>query len=482
MDTSVSFMDLHIEKEILKAVQNMGFEEPSPVQAAVIPIALGHKDIIVQAQTGTGKTVAFGIPIVEKTKTDTRNIQAVVLAPTRELAIQVSEEITKLGRFKRLRAVAIYGGQPIDVQKRVLNQRVHIVVGTPGRMLDQILRGNIDLAHVQILVIDEADKMFDLGLGNEVREILEAIPKTRQTMMFSATITGIVEELAETHMISPQKITMTPQQITTDKIRQCHYLVSEGAKFSLLLALLADQEGGAKIVFCRTKKAVDKLTSHLNKLGYPVLGLQGDMLQEKRLETIRSFKRGDRACLIATDVAARGLDIEDVTHVINFDIPLDAESYIHRIGRTGRAGNEGTAITFVTEAELGFLRKIEEFTGYAIPKQDLPPMVDVAAFQRSTAAQVKAKQVVKSVDEKGRLDGEITRLHISAGRKNKVRPTDIVGAITGATGLAGEVIGVIEIYDNYSFVDIMQGYGERVLEAMGNSTIKGKPIRVERAK
>lgn len=482
MDTSVSFLKLNIEEEILKAVKNMGFEEPSAVQAAVIPVALGHKDIIVQAQTGTGKTVAFGIPIVEKIETDIRNIQAVVLAPTRELAIQVSEEITKLGRFKRLRSVAIYGGQPIDVQKRVLNQRVHIVVGTPGRMLDQITRGNIDLTHVKILVIDEADKMFDLGLGKEVREILEAIPKKRQTMMFSATITSTVEELAETYMNSPQHITITPQQITTDKIIQWHYRVSEGAKFSLLLSLLADHDGGAKIVFCRTKKAVERLTSQLNSLGYPVLGLQGDMLQEKRLETIRSFKRGDRDCLIATDVAARGLDIEDVTHVINFDIPLDAESYIHRIGRTGRAGNEGIAITFVTEPELGFLRKIEEFAGYPIPKKEIPPLVDVSAFQKSAKKQVEASQMVKPAEEKGRLDGEITRLYISSGRKNKVRPTDIVGAITGATGLSGEVIGVIEIYDNYSFVDIMQGYGEFVLEAMGNSTMKGKPIRVERAK
>lgn len=484
MNINASFADLNIREEILKAVQNMGFEEPSAVQAAVIPTALLGKDIIVQAQTGTGKTVAFGIPIVERMETDIRSVQAVVLAPTRELAIQVSEELNKLGRFKRLRSVAIYGGQPVEVQKKILGQRVHIVVGTPGRMLDQITRGNINLVEVKVLVLDEADKMFDLGLGREVREIVEAMPRDRQTMMFSATITHIVRELAETYMRSPQSVVITPQQVTTERIEQGYYLVSERAKFPLLLSLISNEEVGAKIVFCRTKKGVEQLVAQLSRLGYPVLGLQGDMSQDKRLETIRSFKCGDGDCLVATDVAARGLDIENITHVINYDIPFDAESYVHRIGRTGRADKSGIAMTFVTEHEQDFLRKIEEFTGFPIAKKETPPAVTEKFFTDNIEHKAEAKQILRNVDDpmKGHLDSEITRLHINSGRKNKVRPTDIVGAITGATGLSGEVIGVIEIYDTYSFVDIMNGYGTQVLEAMKNSTMKGKPVRVELAK
>lgn len=479
MDTCVYFTDFHIREELLKAIQNMGFEKPSDVQTAVIPVALDNKDVLVQAHTGTGKTLAFGIPIVEKVETDKRSIQAVVLVPTRELAIQVAEEITKLGRFKRIRCVAIYGGQPVDVQKRILNQRVHIVVGTPGRMLDHITRNNIRLMEVNMLVLDEVDKMFDLGLVKEVEAIIQAIPMERQTMMFSATVKDKTTELVDKYLSEPQFISLAPQQVVTSKIQQWYCRTDEGAKFATLIHLLAYQGSGAEIVFCRTRSMVQLLTEKLRNMGYIAMGLHGDMTQDKRLEVIRGFKHGDYNCLIATDVAARGLDINDVTLVINYDIPLEAESYVHRIGRTGRTDNEGTAITLVTENEFGILGKIEDFIGQQIPPKELILMGDTPYLENIA---VKSKPMGAEVNAKlGTYDNEITRLHIRAGRKNKLRPTDIVGAITAATGLSSDVIGIIEIYDTYSFVDIISGHGERVLEAMQNTSMKGRRIKVERA-
>jgi ATP-dependent RNA helicase DeaD len=481
MDIDESFTELNVSEEILKAIREMGFSQPSEVQAVVIPIALGNQDIIVQAQTGTGKTAAFAIPIVEKIDVNRRNIQALVLAPTRELAIQISEEIGRVGKFKRIRSLAVYGGQPVDIQKAMLKQRVHVVVATPGRLLDHIERGHIDLGQIQMLVLDEADRMLDMGLVEEVRSVLKVIPCARQTMMFSATITKAVNELADVFMISPQRVMTAPEQLAAETVEQYYWIVEEHDKISYLNSIFADDTFGSILVFCRTRATVADVTQTIKTAGFQVRGVQGNLPQEKRLEAIRSFKRGEYRYLIATDVAARGLDIDAIPLVINFDIPLDTESYIHRIGRTGRAGNRGIAITFVTETELNILQKIEDFIGSNICKINSLAELDCISRNGDSKQNTYARRVDSDETNGGNRPSEITRLYIGAGRKQKIRPTDIVGAMTGAAGVPGEAVGVIEIYDTYSFVDILYGYGSDVLERMKHHTLKGKRVKVERA-
>jgi ATP-dependent RNA helicase DeaD len=481
MNIDTCFTEFNVSEEILKALREMEFTQPSDVQAAVIPIALVNQDIIVQAQTGTGKTVAFAIPIVEKIDADRRNIQAVVLAPTRELAIQISEEIGRVGKFKRIRSLAVYGGQPVDIQKAMLKQRVHVVVATPGRLLDHIERGNIDLAQIQMLVLDEADRMLDMGLVEEVRSVLKVIPCARQTMMFSATITKAVTELADVYMISPQRVITAPEQLAAQTVEQHYWIMEEQKKVSHLSSIFVDHTLGSILIFCRTNATVAKLTQNMKMSGFQVQGLQGNLPQEKRLEAIRSFKRGEYRYLIATDVAARGLDIDAISLVINYDIPLDPESYVHRIGRTGRAGNRGIAITFVTESELHVLRKIEDFIGFNISKID--NLSDLEWISRNEDIKQKTYARREGGEEANGVSrpSEIIRLYIGAGRRQKIRPTDIVGAMTGAAGVPGEAVGVIEIYDTYSFVDILYGYGDDVLERMKHHTLKGKRVKIERA-
>ncbi|MCL6616738.1 MAG: DEAD/DEAH box helicase, partial [Anoxybacillus ayderensis] len=351
----VTFKEFGLSPEVMKAVSKMGFEEATPIQAATIPLSLQNRDVIGQAQTGTGKTAAFGIPLVEKIDMNNDAVQAIVVAPTRELAIQVSEELYKIGSTKRVRVLPIYGGQDIERQIRALKKHPHIVVGTPGRILDHIQRRTLRLQNVHTVVLDEADEMLNMGFVEDIEAILSHVPTERQTLLFSATMPEPIRRIAERFMVNPELVRVKAKEMTVPNIEQYYIEIQEKKKFDTLTRLLDIQSPELAIVFGRTKRRVDELAEALNLRGYTAEGIHGDLSQAKRLSVLRKFKEGSIDILVATDVAARGLDISGVTHVYNFDIPQDPESYVHRIGRTGRAGKTGMAITFVTPREIGQL-------------------------------------------------------------------------------------------------------------------------------
>lgn len=380
-----TFNELGLSPSVLRSISNMGFEEATPIQALTIPVALQGKDLIGQAQTGTGKTVAFGIPMIEKIDTASNHIQGIVLAPTRELAVQVSEELIKLGQYTGIKTLPIYGGQDIMRQMRALKKNPHVIVATPGRLIDHINRRTIRLQNIQTLVLDEADEMLNMGFIEEIESILEQIPDERQTLLFSATMPRQIESLAQRYLKNPEKITVKAKEVTVPNIEQVYMEVQEKTKFDVMTRLLDIQSPELAIVFGRTKRRVDELSEALNKRGYSAEGIHGDLTQAKRDSVLRQFKEGTIDILVATDVAARGLDISGVTHVYNFDIPQDPESYVHRIGRTGRAGKTGMAITFVTSREIDHLRMIEQVTKRKMNRRPVPTMTEaIEGAQRIT--------------------------------------------------------------------------------------------------
>ncbi|MGZ4031081.1 MAG: DEAD/DEAH box helicase, partial [Tumebacillaceae bacterium] len=341
------FTELNLNKKILQAISEMGFEEPSPIQVQCIPRVLDGEDVIGQAQTGTGKTAAFGIPLIERV-TSVKNVQTLILTPTRELAIQVAGELRKIAKYKRVRTLPIYGGQPIGSQIRALQQGVPVIIGTPGRVLDHLRRGTLKLDKLQTIVLDEADEMLDMGFIEDIESILKETPGDRQTLLFSATMPPEVQRLAARYMKSPSIVKINHGDVTVPLIEQVYYKVLERTKQESLSRIVDSEEVELGIIFCRTKRGVDELTEALISRGYLADGLHGDLSQAQRDRVMRKFRTNDIELLVATDVAARGIDVENVTHVINYDIPQDPESYVHRIGRTGRAGKRGLAVTLVT--------------------------------------------------------------------------------------------------------------------------------------
>ena len=358
----IKFEDLHISEPILRALNDMGFEEPTPIQREAIPVAKSGQDMIGQAQTGTGKTAAFGIPALEQVDPTIQDPQVLILSPTRELAIQVAEELNKIAQHTNIQALPIYGGQDIGRQFRMLKKHPQVIVATPGRLMDHMERKSISFDHVKVVILDEADEMLNMGFVDDINKILTAVPGERQTLLFSATMPKAIQELAETYLTEPTLIRMKPTQVTMDLIEQYYIEVQDRQKFDVLCRLLDIQAPELAIIFTRTKRRVDEVTEALKKRGYMAEGIHGDLSQQKRMSVLRSFKRGDLDILVATDVAARGLDISGVTHVYNYDIPQDPESYVHRIGRTGRAGKGGMSVTFVTPNEMGYLHVIENLT------------------------------------------------------------------------------------------------------------------------
>ncbi|MGG3843398.1 DEAD/DEAH box helicase [Anoxybacillus kestanbolensis] len=381
----VTFKEFGLSPELMKAVSKMGFEEATPIQAATIPLSLQNRDVIGQAQTGTGKTAAFGIPLIEKIDMNNDAVQAIVVAPTRELAIQVSEELYKIGSTKRVRVLPIYGGQDIERQIRALKKHPHIIVGTPGRVLDHIQRRTLRLQNVHTVVLDEADEMLNMGFVEDIEAILSHVPTERQTLLFSATMPEPIRRIAERFMQNPELVRVKAKEMTVPNIEQYYIEIQEKKKFDTLTRLLDIQSPELAIVFGRTKRRVDELAEALNLRGYTAEGIHGDLSQAKRLSVLRKFKEGSIDILVATDVAARGLDISGVTHVYNFDIPQDPESYVHRIGRTGRAGKTGMAITFVTPREIGQLHHIEKTTKRKMERMK-PPTLDEALEGQQRAA------------------------------------------------------------------------------------------------
>ncbi|WP_187143805.1 DEAD/DEAH box helicase [Bacillus tuaregi] len=371
----------------------MGFEEATPIQAETIPLGLGNKDLIGQAQTGTGKTTAFGVPMIDKIDYKKDIIQGIVIAPTRELAIQVSEELYKIGYGKRARVLSIYGGQDINRQIRALKRPPHIIVGTPGRLLDHINRNTLKLDHVQTVILDEADEMLNMGFIEDIEAILAKTPEDHQTLLFSATMPAPIQRIAERFMKEPQIVRVKTKEVTVSSIEQYYIEIHEKGKFDVLTRLLDIQSPELAIIFGRTKRRVDELSEALNLRGYNAEGIHGDLSQAKRLSVLRKFKEGSIDVLVATDVAARGLDISGVTHVYNFDIPQDPESYVHRIGRTGRAGKNGVAMTFITPREKSYLHVVEKTTRKKMERME-PPTLDEALEGQQKAAMEKIIQII----------------------------------------------------------------------------------------
>ena len=519
-----AFGTIELSKKMLAAISDMGFEEPSPIQSQTIPLVLEGRDVVGQAQTGTGKTAAFGIPTIEKLIDGSRHIQALVLTPTRELAIQIAEEFNKIGKYKRVKTLPIYGGQSIDRQIRSLRYGVQIVVGTPGRLLDHIRRNTIKLENVQTLILDEADEMLDMGFIDDIESILSELKsEERQTLLFSATMPAPIAKLAERYMKNPYKVTVSRENLTVPLIDQVYYETRE--KLEGLCRVLDVEETGKLIIFCRTKRGVDDLVASLQARGYLADGLHGDLSQSQRDRVMKKFRESKLEILVATDVAARGIDIDDISHVVNYDIPQDHESYVHRIGRTGRAGRKGVAVTFIEPREYRQLKSIERLAKTKIMRKQLPSPADILERQRElikerlvktleqgkfadyhtiisdlsvdydpvdiAAAALKLSvegykekeetQVSARMENTGGAPGMV-RLFLNVGRSQKIRPEDIVRAFASEADIPGDTIGVINIYDRFTFVEVPEEVAERVLAVMHRNTMKGYRINVEPAK
>ena len=474
------FKEYKLCDEIIKALDGIGYKKPSDVQREVIPQILTGKDIVVKSQTGSGKTAAFGIPLCENIKWEESNAQALILTPTRELAIQVKEELGNIGRFKRIRTVAVFGKQPFSDQARELKQKTHIVVGTPGRVLDHIDRDTLKVCNIKYLVIDEADEMLNMGFIDQVRDIINKLNVDRQTMLFSATIPEEILGLCNVYMNNPSNIEIKSQKLITDNINHELYKFEEFYKLDNLGKILISEAPETAVVFCKTKENVDKVFENLNKKGYSVNKIHGGMLQKDRLDIMDKFKKGNFRILVATDVAARGIDVEGITHVINYDLPVEKEAYVHRIGRTGRAGAKGKAISFVNQYEDRLLDMIQEYIGFEIPlKKDI---IEVSKEIRETAIKsLKSKPNIKREKAKA-INKNITKIYLNGGKKKKLRAGDFVGAISRIEGVTAEDIGIIDVQDTVSYIDILNGKGNKVIEGLKNSTIKGKKLRVEKAR
>ncbi|SMP54598.1 DEAD/DEAH box helicase [Anoxynatronum buryatiense] len=398
------FEELGVSAQILQALKQMGFEEATPIQESTIPLLMTGKDVIGQAQTGTGKTAAFGIPMIEKLSRDENYVQGLVVAPTRELAVQVAEELNRVGQVKGIRALPIYGGQEIGRQIKALRANPQIVSGTPGRLLDHIRRRTLRLDGIKMVVLDEADEMLNMGFIEDIEAILKEVPQERQTLLFSATMPAPIRKLGERFMKEPEMVKIEAKEMTVDLTDQCYIEVLERKKFDILCNMLDIHSPELAIVFGRTKKRVDEVFEALQKRGYSAEALHGDLTQSRRDQVMRRFKQNRVDILVATDVAARGLDISGVTHVYNFDIPQDPESYVHRVGRTGRAGKTGEAITFVTSREMDHLRLIETSIRKKIQRRQAPTLTDALMGQQQTAVE----KLLESIERQDYLEYQET--------------------------------------------------------------------------
>ena len=522
----MTFEEMCLDTRIMRAIAEMGFEQPSPIQAQSIPIAVEGKDMIGQARTGTGKTASFGIPMLQRINPKDKNLQAIVLCPTRELAIQSANEIRKLAKFLHgIKVLPIYGGQEISKQIRSLKGGVQIVIGTPGRVMDHLRRHTLKPQTVDIVVLDEADEMLNMGFREDIETILGQLPEERQTMLFSATMPKPILEIAKRYLHEPEIVKVIQKELTVPKIEQHYYEVNPRKKNEVLSRLLDMYDPSLSLVFCNTKRKVDELVADLKGRGYFAEGLHGDMKQSQRDRVMNGFRNGRTDILVATDVAARGIDVDDVEAVFNYDVPQDDEYYVHRIGRTGRAGREGRAFTLVVGKEIYKLKDIQRYCKTKIRRQPIPSVNDVAAIKveklleqageliatdglgrmmdlleeyldgsdysaTEMAAALLAMQLGETStqtlpkEEFGDTGAEpgMVRMFMNIGKKDRVRIGDILGAVAGESGMEGALVGTIDMYDNFSFVEVPQEYAAAVLEAMNHSKIKGRRVNMEPAK
>jgi len=530
MDNMLTFQDLNLKDEIIQAIDDLGFEEPTPIQKAAIPIMMTGEDIIGQAQTGTGKTAAFGIPILNSLSPESRNPQALILTPTRELAIQITDELRKFSKYlPGIRSLAIYGGQPIERQIKALRTGVQIIAGTPGRLLDHIRRKTIKLSDVKIVVLDEADQMLDMGFLEDIESILNETPAQRQTVLFSATIPREIREIAKNYQKDPKTVKVVHEKLTVPLVEQFYYEVRPNEKLEVLCRLLDMEKEGLGVIFCKTKKGVDELVESLQSRGYFAEAIHGDLKQVQRDRVMKKFREGTIELLIATDVAARGIDVENITMVINYDIPEDLEYYVHRIGRTARAGKTGVSYTFVTGRQINLLKNIEHFTKSKIKRKKIPTLIDLAERQREMFKQriistieaghlgayqsmvemiseeyssidvaaalaklIMEKERVGIVEEatdkfdirdehdsKSEAEAGMVRIFLSVGKRDHVRVGDILGAIANEGKIPGKKIGNIEMFDKYTFVQVPEDIADKVLKRITKMRIKGKKVNAE---
>ncbi|WP_209124543.1 DEAD/DEAH box helicase [Alkalihalobacillus sp. BA299] len=476
-----SFKQYNLSAEISRALIQLEYFQPTNVQRKVIPVALNQKDLVVKSQTGSGKTAAFSIPICELIDWEENKPQALILTPTRELAAQVKEDITNIGRYKRINANAIFGKQSFARQKLELKQKTHVVVGTPGRVFDHIQKGTLNLERLNYFVIDEADEMLNMGFIDQVEAIINELPRYRITMLFSATLPPDIESLCQKYMQDPIYIEVTASGLTTNAIDHFLIEVTEDEKLTVLKDVMIVENPDSCIIFCSTQDQVDEVFKHLKRTRYPSEKIHGGMTQEERFSVMNEFKRGKFRYLVATNVAARGIDIENITLVINYDLPLEKESYVHRTGRTGRAGKKGKAITFITANEQQYLIEIEQYIGFEIQKVPAPPKEEVTRKKAAFERKLKDQPLLKK-DKSENFNKEIMKLYFNGGKKKKIRAVDFVGTIAKINGVTVNDIGVITIQENASFIDILNGKGPLVLKAMKNKTIKGKQLKVHQAK
>ncbi|HDU6614945.1 TPA: ATP-dependent RNA helicase DbpA [Listeria monocytogenes] len=466
--------NLKLSEEIKRAINELGYTEATPVQKAVIPVALTGEDIVAKSQTGSGKTAAFAIPIAEQVEWEENKPQALIIVPTRELAMQVKTECTNIGRFKRVKAAAIYGQSPFAKQKLELSQKNHIVVGTPGRLLDHIEKGSLNVDKVAHLVLDEVDEMLSMGFIDQVEDILSRLPKQRQNLFFSATMPEEMQDLIKRYQDNPMVIEMASEK--TNPI--FHVEMQTDNKEKTLKDVLITENPDSAIIFCNTKNQVDELTDLLDVKASKI---HGGLRQEDRFRAMDDFKNGKSRFLIATDVAGRGIDVDNVSLVINYDLPIEKENYVHRIGRTGRAGKSGKAISFVKTNENPLLRDIEEMLDVTIEKKRKPTVIEVKvnedAFRKK---QQKRPTIKKARGEK--LNKNIMKLYFNGGKKKKIRAVDFVGTISKLEGITAEDIGIITIEDHVSFVEILNGKGPAVLEMMRSRKVKGRRLKVNEAR
>lgn len=474
----INFNSFKLSNEVINAISKLGYEEPTEVQQKVIPYVLNDQDVIVKSQTGSGKTGSFAIPLCEKIKLEQREPQVLIITPTRELAVQIKEDVGNIGRYKRIRCAAIYGRQPIRIQESELKQRIHIIVGTPGRLIDHIERKNINLSKIEYLIIDEADEMLNKGFIDQVEKIINSLNTQRVTMLFSATMPEKIEEICTKHMISPIKIDIKAEKPTTEKIEQYYYEVEEAKKFNLLNQIIYTNAIESCIIFCNTRDKVEDIEYQMKRKNYYCIGLHGGMEQKERLETIKRFKSGEFHFLIATDVAARGIHIDDISHVINYDVPFEKESYVHRIGRTGRVDKEGVAITFVSDIEKRYLNEILRYINYKIPqKQPLTEKeVNNAKAEFDNCLKAKPKRKKNKADK---INKEITKIRLNAGKDKKMRPGDIAGAVNSIKGINAEDVGIIDVQATCSYVEILNDKGEIVIQGLKNTKVKGRNVNIK---
>lgn len=558
---TIKFEDLQLDERILRAITDMGFEETTPIQARAIPVQMEGLDIVGQAQTGTGKTAAFGIPMLQKINPRNKKLQAVVLCPTRELAIQVAEEIRSLARYMHgIKILPIYGGQDIVRQIRGLKEGTQIIIGTPGRVMDHMRRKTVRFDQVHTVVMDEADEMLNMGFLEDMETILSQLPQERQTIMFSATMPDAILKIARTFQKEPKIVKVVKKELTVPKVTQYYYEVKPKTKVEVMCRLLDMYAPKLSVAFCNTKKQVDLLVDELQGRGYFAEGLHGDLKQVQRDRVMNSFRNGRTEILVATDVAARGIDVDDVEAVFNYDIPQDDEYYVHRIGRTGRAGREGIAFSLVIGREVYKLRDIQRYCKTRIIPQAIPSLDDITEIKAEKILG-HAKELMEDLDlgrilnilEKKLLEEDYTsldlaaallrlnmgeenqdiiddyrearslddlgsrghgrdshsgqygkrsgshgsrnggrgaragrnsdmaRLFINIGKEQNIRPGDILGAITGESGIPGRLVGSIDMYDKYTFIEVPDDCAGEILESMKSAKIRGRKVHIEMA-